>query len=752
MTRALQIRLPVLAVCRIKSNNWFMILLVFTVVLLVIYLYFMADKLQVLIYSEQVPVTTYYMKENPGTFNAGNIIPNSSRALLQIYEQQLCQYTAGPFLPTYQNHRLILKFNISSIATYIYGNVDSFQGSNRRLRITCLEKSGNDTTFERSFDFILRFNVQKINAEAIHFTFDPTTVVVSPLFMFTESANKRTSQITQIIIRIDRVFSINSVFTFMYQWLDSDVLNFFHWPQWPLTKLCANRILQDLVLNHTVNPQRHFSCSVTSILTHSTSRQLLSNERMAISHWLDIQHKVMITDSISTGYFSEDLLSTTTRTRRRTPFEVALDSEVCSTEFQSWISKYQDWHDNISDSISDPRLSLEEQRDRIVDQNIRFMLYEKNPSGTADRIVHLVTTYLIAILTNRLFLFDTDWPEFSHVMLTSLNYERETVIPWFPTLDGLNRRLYANNTKYLTSGHYKFSHDRFNKNYDYDRQFPERILTFRAHTGGIVQMMTSQESIYRKFLTEDLGMRPENMFGCLYHSLFVHRLTSLIEVTSAKTSVVSSQHTELGHFPQQILQILLSPFFYPIGVQVRTGDATMRQDNTRHWFGSPPSEESILYSYEYFLTCAHDLVNGNQTFINDTKQMPIIFLLSDTVRLRRAALLHWKRASPYLQSFGNEVRNQTHLLPVVANSSPVLHIFFTSQRLLALHLAMFDIFLFGLCEQHVITIESGFGTVGVFASLKQRNIYSLSTTRKESCLGRNRETSLVSSSYQWSGI
>jgi hypothetical protein len=65
---------------------------------------------------------------------------------------------------------------------------------------------------------------------------------------------------------------------------------------------------------------------------------------------------------------------------------------------------------------------------------------------------------------------------------------------------------------------------------------------------------------------------------------------------------------------------------------------------------------------------------------------------------------------------------------------------------------MFDIFLFGLCEQHVISAESGFGSIAVFAALKQRNIYVLSTLKKKSCLGKNRDVTLVDSSYGWSGI
>jgi hypothetical protein len=265
-------------------------------------------------------------------------------------------------------------------------------------------------------------------------------------------------------------------------------------------------------------------------------------------------------------------------------------------------------------------------------------------------------------------------------------------------------------------------------------------------------MMMSPTSVYGKFLTEDLRMRADNMFGCLYHSLFLYRLSAFIEITSANISTDTLQQEQLGHSPQQLLQVLLSPTFYPIGVQVRTGDAIMKGDNTNSWFKFATSENSLLESFQYFLTCARDIVDGNQTFLTDIKQVPIVFLLSDTVRLRRAALLRWKLPSFCLQSFEDECQNHTHALPIVANPNPVLHVAYTSQQLLAFRLAMFDIFLFGLCEQHVISAESGFGSLGVFASLKQRNIYSLSTLKKGSCLGRDRDISLLGSSYQWSGI
>ena len=33
----------------------------------------------------------------------------------------------------------------------------------------------------------------------------------------------------------------------------------------------------------------------------------------------------------------------------------------------------------------------------------------------ADRFIHLISTYFVALLTKRLFIFDEDWPDFHEI-------------------------------------------------------------------------------------------------------------------------------------------------------------------------------------------------------------------------------------------------------------------------------------------------------------------------------------------------
>ncbi|CAF2956383.1 unnamed protein product [Rotaria sp. Silwood2] len=75
-----------------------------------------------------------------------------------------------------------------------------------------------------------------------------------------------------------------------------------------------------------------------------------------------------------------------------------------------------------------------------------------------------------------------------------------------------------------TTAH-RFLTERYKNDYDYDKDFPERILIPKGHTRGVIHTIKSNSSIYRKLLTIDLEMNTENTFGCLYNSLFTYRLS-----------------------------------------------------------------------------------------------------------------------------------------------------------------------------------------------------------------------------------
>ena len=138
--------------------------------------------------------------------------------------------------------------------------------------------------------------------------------------------------------------------------------------------------------------------------------------------------------------------------------------------------------------------------------------------------------------------------------------------------------------------------------------------------------------------------------------------------------------------------------------------------------------------------------------LKNSSQFPVAFVVSDTLSLRRTVLRRWQYSFACLHSRHATCWNNTTELYFLASPNPVLHVAYTDQRRLAFNLAMFDTFLFSLCEQHLITLESGFGRIGAFAASKQRNIFSFPPKGYLFCSNMSQSISLQESGYHWSGI
>ncbi|CAF1523288.1 unnamed protein product [Rotaria sp. Silwood1] len=657
--------------------------------------------------------------------NTSILIKRSEIELLLLYEKELSRMEKNLFQPIFHNYYLKLKLNLTSIEKnhLIYFNNGSKDNINC-LKITCLKYLNDKKNFYPICHIYLNFHVKIFNFKELNLNF--LSKKSNCLLSLTN-----TSDI--IFLDIHQMFFANDKFRFTYQWSNFKQEKLFSWSQWPLTMKCLNSTLNNLLQNKNQFSKLYFNsfqCSLVNTLIHSTSRELYIREQEIVSYWLDLQNNISIYEKFS---------NKSIRKRRLVPFEIAKNTQVCSKKFQNWILNYQKWHENISFLISNRTITFEKQFQRIIELNVRFLIYEKCSSGIADRITHLISTYLIALLTKRLFIFDKNWSDFIDVMQSSLNYQSEFVIPWFSRFDFIKKNLPLNIQNTLTINKYMFSFNRFKTDYDYEKYCPERIVIFRSHTGCIIHTITSNTSIYRKFLTIDLEMKPENIFGCLYHSLFTYHLSELMKRIS-----LTSTNIQLGHSFQQILQTLLSSKFFPIGIQIRAGDRAMKR------LDSVLSEEKILKKFQNYFTCSQQIININKKLFRKKNQIPIIFLVSDDYQIRQAVLKHWKFSLECFQSYENQCQTNNSDLNILTNSIQVFHISIADNRKLAFQLGIFDSFLFSLCEQHIISTYSGFGRVSAFASLKLRNIYSLFIGEKPFC--ENQSLPLVIAGHRWAGI
>ncbi|CAF3534489.1 unnamed protein product [Rotaria sp. Silwood2] len=164
----------------------------------------------------------------------------------------------------------------------------------------------------------------------------------------------------------------------------------------------------------------------------------------------------------------------------------------------------------------------------------------------------------------------------------------------------------------------------------------------------------------------------------------------------------------------------------------------------------PFDETTIFKRFKNFFNCSQQIINANIKLFRETNQIPIVFLLSDDIQIRHVALKRWKFSLECFQSFDNKCQSNNNSLNILANSNPVFHVSNANDRILALRLGIFDSFLFSLCEQHIFSINSGFGRFAAFASLKLRNIYSFFHNEQPSC--QNQSVPLATAGYHWSGI
>ncbi|CAF1348017.1 unnamed protein product [Didymodactylos carnosus] len=216
-------------------------------------------------------------------------------------------------------------------------------------------------------------------------------------------------------------------------------------------------------------------------------------------------------------------------------------------------------------------------------------------------------------------------------------------------------------------------------------------------------------------------MSPDTLFGCLYHSLITLRLSKLIQMTTDNNK---SSNTTVGYTHRQLLQILLNPTYYPIGIQIRTNDDVFKQ-----------TIESMYKPEQFsaYFNCAQQLSQQNSNSVT--------YLMSDTSQLRREALKYF---------------NNTNTFHLIAHVDRVLHMQVTKHLVeQALSSALFDAFLYMMCEHHIICDDSGYGRFAAFAGLKRRSIFAFTgssqNTNRLIC-SNNGGTLLKEAGRRWSGI
>lgn len=672
-----------------------------------------------------------------------------STKLLSFYTEQYIRLNKTWLVPSLENGRL--SFTINKIATLHHITAERKRRSILHTSQSLFESQvliilkcpGCDNPISL---FVLNLNIGPINQSNFSIS------VVRPIGLKTNLTIQ--SHETEALLRvgISTVFRRNITLLFSYRFYKSIDETQIEWPTWPLTPDCVKSY--NFTLVESSNQNNLPICTMTTLLNGSTTAKKFEIERQAVAYWLDLEYENPLhpknksqVDNIN----CESDRRKNTEKRRRVPFEKYEDGDICTKPFQKWVEDYQLWHSEISLEIGKTDLTHEQQRDRIVDLNIRFVVYEPSDSGLADRTLHLISTYLVAVLTKRFFVFDDVWPEFQEIMISRLDFHSLAVTPWVRNLEKLNANFNMTNPRFLTSKFHWFSLERYRTDYDYDKLFPERILRLKGHTGNVIHTVTSLGSPYRKFLRTDLKMTETNMFGCLYHSLIIPRLSALFRSTLTVPEY-KPLGDRLGQSPQLILRSLLSPNFKTIGIHVRSGDHSMTENPKINNSYYQDDDYKLLEQFDGFFECARDISENNQRGSFESSRQTLVFLTSDTAPLRQAALRRWQLSVNCIESLFRGCHRCRSQLLLMAHPDPVSHIGYTVSHLFALTKSTWDIFLISLCDDHIISTHSGFGKFAAFTSLNMRNIYSFVPGEKHSCLDERQSIRLFDAGHTWSGV
>ena len=463
-----------------------------------------------------------------------------------------------------------------------------------------------------------------------------------------------------------------------------------------------------------------------------------------------------------TSHYLSSLFAPSAAPRRLAPFEAA--DTVCPAAFNRFVSEYRQWHveqvARLFEVRDDPAALL-----ALLSASTgppRVLVSVANPnSGLSDRTHGLLGVYMVALLTRRVLLLADEWSDILFSMQPSLSLRASNIAPH------LNHSLLAGLHHTVPYSFDGMPVDALNS------VFPSTVTSITSIRGMLVRFLLLSKD-YGPQLRE-MGLTGHNIVGCVYHSLWAVRLSTL----------TSFEGYETGY------STLLRNDVRGVGVQIRTwndeaftlNEAGTKQQNEQR--GRDKVEEERLkrvdpaalaardrkraadsqrlarttrqaqvktltaagvYGYFHCAADASDSLRQDATGENAVVY-PVWLLMADDERLRSAAVARWggsaampSKAPP---ATSLALLSSTAAGPAtnaaVPTSPPAALLTFTVPQLLG-HSSLGDYqsqllyqqhaiaeqTLFSLCAAHVISRYSGFGRLPAVLGMEARRVYGVS--------------------------
>ena len=434
-------------------------------------------------------------------------------------------------------------------------------------------------------------------------------------------------------------------------------------------------------------------------------------------------------------------------TRVAAPFEAAGQSQHCPAAFQRWVSDYRAFHADAVERLMAARGDVSRlyhlingTRDDTARngsaRGIRLLVSGVYRwSGVTDRTSAFTGLYLVAMLTRRVLLLDEDWPDIQRVLLSPLTLPFDVVVPQ------LRHAALHNLTQFVPVTDIGPETD------EYEAHYSGQVVLITSIKGIIMRLLT--ESPTYSPLLQSLGLTPDNVVGCIAHSLWHVRLSSLLYY----------QHYQSALLP------LLSPSTAAIGIQIRSwhdyvflsqanqtkaGTYTAHDDIAVEGVGSAAARHSGViarFGDQGFFHCAQDITDTlalNHSSADSASaqlKQPVWYLVSDDESMRAAAIARWGLHD------GASPSGRPYVLTLLSaqllghSNSVDLDLGF-----LFLRHAVVEQFLFSLCAHHVVSLASGYGRWPALLALRHRRVYVVANdqqnvTRKaaSTCMDEERD-------------
>ena len=447
--------------------------------------------------------------------------------------------------------------------------------------------------------------------------------------------------------------------------------------------------------------------------------------------------------------------------RRVAPFEAA--DALCPAAFQRFVSEYRQWHvEQVARlvEVRDDPAALSSLLSASTSPPRLLVSVANSNSGLSDRTHGLLGVYMVALLTRRVLLLADEWSDILYSMQPSLSLRASSIAPH------LNHSLLAGLHHTVPFSYEGMPIDALNS------VFPSPVTSITSIRGMLLRFLMLSKDHGGQL--RDLGLTGDNIVGCVYHSLWTVRLSTL----------TSYEGYETGY------STLLRSDVRGVGVQIRTwNDAAFvlneagvkqqeeqrerdREEEERVKRDEPAilearerrrAEEARRLArttrqaqiktlttggvYGYF-HCAADVSDSLRQDASAEEQpvYPVWLLLADDERLRSAAVARWGRSASVSSnappstslSLLSSTASATAASPA-SQSPPAALLTFTvpellghsslgdyqSQLLYQQH-AIVEQTLFSLCAAHVISRYSGFGRIPAVLAMRGPRVYGVS--------------------------